>query len=178
MLQATHPRKRPIASPGCWLTCPAEPPIRRSAALWREQGHTQDRVLSSSAGAASMPATPMPRLMEEGFSNPLREKMERMGEVDLADSRHPATQPPRCIARESHINGSRTQGSRRQGSRRQGVADATRTLDHYAVHCWKVCCPKVTTTVDSQYGNNTRQGFDSSRRCKRPDGPLCSALPV
>jgi len=34
------------------------------------------------------------------------------------------------------------------------------------------------TDVHSQHGNNGLQGFDSSRRCKRADGPLCSALSV
>ena len=38
--------------------------------------------------------------------------------------------------------------------------------------------PETMRTVNTQYGNNKQQGFDSSRRCKRADGPLCSALPV
>ena len=100
--------------------------------------------------------------------------------VALPDSRHPRIAVfSGSFRAKSHINGSRTHGSRTHGvadARGRGRAAAVLIITQSIAR--NTYRHEVTTTVDSQYGNNKRQGFDSSRRCKRTDGPLCSALPV
>ena len=78
--------------------------------------------------------------------------------VDLPDSRHP---------RIAALSGTSPANPTSMGSR-------TRRRRSIIAHS---IAPNATT-VDSHYGNNKLQGFDSSRRCKWADGPLCSALPV